>query len=1087
MLKIGMYVRSSIDSDEKNPREFILGKIASIDDFSQNVNVIFLDCNNVSVFYPLNEKNKNYKINKVSHCKIKNNARVMHNDCYYYVKSCKKIENNEYFYYYLQDFRGDISLVCEKEIIATFNDAYYNPVNQLFRYEFQNPMWFIGRNIVSRTMNIINNSLYGFKELAGCKIMLKPHQIKTVMRCLKDSKCRVMIADEVGLGKTIEAICVLKIFLLDKNNQKVLITVPDALIEQWKTELAFKFKLFEGFNINNNYIKLVGISDIYKFNEKFDLIIVDEVHRYLENSNIYKTLLNLSENASNIIMLSATPLQKRNNEYKKLLSLIQPDKYCKINDTEFNKLLESQNEIIRLIYNSLDEFDALKEAIYNNDNILNDEVEENFESTISELEDLQNVILDSYFDKLMSKIDIKDNFGINSIQNCIAYVCENYQLEKSIIRNRRKKISIDEKANARSLIDISYEVDSEFNSNEWNVFKSYSNWIDNLKDDLEFKKEIVPLTARLFSSSAAFLTKINEMKSRFSIDDNLIKYAERYAYDEQKRISQINRYLEDPEMFACKLVNIIDYLDQECDDKKVLIFTSFDETFELYKNVLKSYFGDSCCYFNKKMSKDELELNVYKFQNHNECKIMLSDESGGEGRNFQNADLLIHLDIPWSANDLEQRIGRLDRIGRNLNKDVVSVVCYGKETTEESLFNIWNNGLKIFTQSQSGLEIIMSEIDNKIVSSLQQSFKYGLDMAKSELEQIIKIQTGALKKEQVFDIAGYQYQELNRILDDTIEKFNENETELFGKAMMSWAALSGFNGIKDSDDTVTFSYSSISLKSLSNTLFIPPNMKALIDDKLNELRNRIRCLANDRKKVVDNSYIRGTFNRMKALSNDYINFFAPGDDIFDCITNNALDSYKGTCSAFSVKGKFNWSGFVFTWKIKLDENLIYDNNLPSHILDQYKGFIPSNQIITPYDLSSSMVDEKKVISEFTRIINNCLGNYANISHLGKRSGGIIEKFKLKFPKDKWRGIVDEAYTSSLDNAKLKFSIARKSLLLSLKKELVSLISAEKAISKYYNSNDLTEKVEFENKIIYDIIAKASIVLDSVCYMEIKDE
>ena len=71
-----------------------------------------------------------------------------------------------------------------------------------------------------------------------------------------------MIADEVGLGKTIEAASVIKVYLSDKKKKRVLICVPDALTEQWKTELAFKFKLFDGENINGNIIDILPISCI---------------------------------------------------------------------------------------------------------------------------------------------------------------------------------------------------------------------------------------------------------------------------------------------------------------------------------------------------------------------------------------------------------------------------------------------------------------------------------------------------------------------------------------------------------------------------------------------------------------------------------------------------------------------------------------------------------------------------------------------------------------------------------------------------------------------------------------------------------
>lgn len=95
--------------------------------------------------------------------------------------------------------------------------------------------------------------------------------------------------------------------------------------------------------------------------------------------------------------------------------------------------------------------------------------------------------------------------------------------------------------------------------------------------------------------------------------------------------------------------------------------------------------------FGNHMEREELEDSVYAFQNDPECRVIICDETGGEGRNFQNAAQVIHLDIPWNANALEQRIGRLDRLGRNPDMDVKSVVIYADTSVEEQLFHIWKH------------------------------------------------------------------------------------------------------------------------------------------------------------------------------------------------------------------------------------------------------------------------------------------------------------------------------------------------------------------------------------------------------------
>ncbi len=94
------------------------------------------------------------------------------------------------------------------------------------------------------------------------------------------------------------------------------------------------------------------------------------------------------------------------------------------------------------------------------------------------------------------------------------------------------------------------------------------------------------------------------------------------------------------------------------------------------------------------MDRETLEANVDAFQSDDTCRMMICDELGGEGRNFQMADILLHLDLPWTANALEQRIGRLDRLGRDCDRDVISVVFYAENTIEAHLFTLWNEGMK---------------------------------------------------------------------------------------------------------------------------------------------------------------------------------------------------------------------------------------------------------------------------------------------------------------------------------------------------------------------------------------------------------
>ena len=132
-------------------------------------------------------------------------------------------------------------------------------------------------------------------------------------------------------------------------------------------------------------------------------------------------------------------------------------------------------------------------------------------------------------------------------------------------------------------------------------------------------------------------------------------------------LDHIKEILNDPDKYedsySTRLVVILNALFDEFYDNKVVLFTNYEETFDVYKKALSTVFPcDEVSFFGSNLSTEEIELNAYRFQTQDECRIMLCDYTGGEGRNFQCADYIIHIDLPWDASMIEQRIGRLDRL-----------------------------------------------------------------------------------------------------------------------------------------------------------------------------------------------------------------------------------------------------------------------------------------------------------------------------------------------------------------------------------------------------------------------------------------
>ena len=293
---------------------------------------------------------------------------------------------------------------------------------------------------------------------------------------------------------------------------------------------------------------------------------------------------------------------------------------------------------------------------------------------------------------------------------------------------------------------------------------------------------------------------------------------------------------------------------------------------------------------------------------------------------------MVHIDLPWNINSIEQRIGRLDRMGRDVEKPVTSVVIHSIDTYEDQLFKLWNEGLNVFSQSLSGLEIIMNDINNKITESIGSDFEYGLYRLIPELIEESKSMRESVHKEQIFDTAALRFKPLYLQLKKLLSNYQFNENKLFADTMMSWASLAGFGKLNHQKDSsfVSFDENNFSLKSAQNSFLIPPNWNNYLSKKQNEVAIRVQRGLEERKErntTHSDWMIKGSFDRDTAIKNDYIHFYAPGDEVFDCIVDNAMHSYRGMCTAFAALSSMDWKGFIYTFSIEPNERALLEEGV----------------------------------------------------------------------------------------------------------------------------------------------------------------
>ncbi|WP_139490109.1 SNF2-related protein [Brevibacillus dissolubilis] len=1081
----GMYVRIPIkikEVDVAYPRTFALAQILEVDSLAETVKIRLHDLNNCRAYYNNIFKRTEFSWDDVVRCKAPKGTNVVTPSGEGTILSVTRQKDNGSFYIYHVSINGqDVLAFPENEIAADFTAFDMDPADMLMQYEFQHPSWFACRNVVSSTMHVLNNAVYGFKVLAGCRVFLLPHQVVTILRCLENTPVRYMLADEVGLGKTIEACSIVKIMQERNPSLRVLYVLPTPLKDQWKYELMNKFAIEavpyrEGTEedrhilVTPQELRLINMGSLLQ--NHFDIVIVDETHNLLGDEDAYQRILRLSSQIENILLLSATPIQDRKEEFLRLLRLLEPKQYGNMELAYFSELVERQLDIQRELYMLMGDIQSYGEYA---------------ESIYDQLQSLAQELQDQRLQSLVNTIDLNaEDKGLETAYQAAAYISEHYRLERHVIRNRRALLK--ERMAVRQLIEQPYQmVTLNELYGEADAVDSLIEWLSSINNhtDSFVEKLVRPLLEAAFSSPWALQGRLHVLKSEgISIPEGLMDTIDSWTRAADRELLRVDELLdENPDEICGRLVRCLDYLEQETDvtknkPYKVLVFTRYKETLERFLQVARTRFDEKMCRaFYSSMTEEELQDSAEDFQDSSGCRILVCDELGGEGRNFQMADMVVHLDTPWTANMLEQRIGRLDRLGRNPENQVVSVVFYAENTIEEQLVHLWKDGMGIYNQSLSGLEIISGEVTNNIVKALKNDVREGVSLAIPLIQEETSRMREAVEEEQFYDMASMLYRPLTVAVERMLDMYQGKEDDIFSEAMDSWADQAGFkpNSINEGTKNILkeFRAEKFSPASSTNALMIPPSWdKYTINPRFNRMGRRIV----------------GTFNRALAIQREDLLFYAPGDPIFDTITENAINCYRGRVGAIKItQASFSFKGLVFIWNIEPDIQPLIDNNLDSVVLAQFRTFLPLEQIVTIYPING---DYSHVSARSIEEILKQRNLMKKATHLGERGNpnsgfSPIEDFMERYPEHQWVSWIKKARKECHEMA-YQLVMERWDYDTALE-EANRIVSARLASDQYFDrKTEGNENLKSTYEAILAAIKNYRVILDASVYMEVKE-
>ena len=476
-------------------------------------------------------------------------------------------------------------------------------------------------------------SLYeGFDELL-CLNAIRDvqqfwYQIETVRKILRQFRGRVLLCDEVGLGKTIEAGLALKEYALRGLAKKVLILTPASLTTQWRDEMATKFGLefittddsayqSEGADFWRKHERIIASISTAKSRRNFshvtsldhDLVIVDEAH-HLKNIRTLNWQLVNALRKKFIFLLTATPVQNDLMELYHLITLLQPGQLK--TGPDFRKRFIHRGQPRRPKNR-----DRLRE-------LLSEVMVRNTRS--------------------VADVDLPPRYATTALVETNGHAGALYQRVTELVRSHSGTES----------------------------------------PGLE-RLTLSVLQAEAGSSPAAVGATVAKVLSRPALPagarDGLQKIAA--TATEQPSDGKVEKLLE--------LV--------QANDLKKIVFTQFVATQQLLAEKLRAA-GIRCALFQGSMSQAEKEASIESFRNG--VDLLVSTESGGEGRNLQFCNTMINYDLPWNPMRIEQRIGRIHRIGQE--REVFIFNLAGKGSVEEHVLSILDQKINMF-------ELVIGELD----------------------------------------------------------------------------------------------------------------------------------------------------------------------------------------------------------------------------------------------------------------------------------------------------------------------------------------------------------------------------------------
>lgn len=550
---------------------------------------------------------------------------------------------------------------------------------------------------VTLLSKIKNETAGGFLSSLASGIIPLPHQLHVLNRAMETNNIRYILADEVGLGKTIEAGMIIRELKSRGLVSRILVVCPTGLVTQWASEMQEKFhekfqvilpsdydtirRLTDNDDVYGQFDQVISPMDsikpiekhagwseekVEKYNEEriysiinsgWDLIIIDEAHRVAGSSGEvarYKLGNLLAQASPYLLLLSATPHNGKTEPFLRLIRLLDADAFP-------NAKSIVREQVAPFLIRT-----EKREAIDNNGNLL-------FKNRITHL--------------VTISWDERNNLQRELYEMVSSYVAKTYN---KALRNRKKNMCliflliIMQRMVTSSTAAIRQSLERRLN-----VLLEQRTCVGNLREeDLDELNIEDGVEDALEAISLDMELEIEELKQ-------IISLAKQAQFQNQDAKVE-------------PLLNEIDAILSEDRTQKVIIFTEFVAT-QIYLQELLVNRGYTVTILNGGMSIDERNAAMQEFKAS--TSIFISTDAGGEGLNLQFANIIINYDLPWNPMKIEQRCGRVDRIGQQRDVHIYNFIV--GETVENRVREVLEEKLSVILK-EMGVDKYSDVLDSEV-------------------------------------------------------------------------------------------------------------------------------------------------------------------------------------------------------------------------------------------------------------------------------------------------------------------------------------------------------------------------------------